>query len=567
MYVYNLNEIENKSDEQLIQKLKESWDYSDHQKLELIGQLTEISQFDKESFFIIENLQSINENRSIRYPLRSANLNENSVYVGPLLKKYKDKFKNKAWVKCQVELSPRYERDKRKNPFALMAIKETLTLLQEIPKGLLDVRKEATSEGINFIEKWVIDFHYDKNKEKILQESEFLREELDKQVLTIKNELASLSEKQIVLVKKLKNKQDTFKEVSIKLKSAQDSLDFEEKKLDQLKIKSEHTLSTLNNFISNKVNMLQELDLISKEEVEHLLGSKELTKIKDGYIFEDIFSSDITKAMSFIQAYMFNAGSIYPKKILEDFFALLNTHDLIVLAGDSGSGKTNIIKSFAKAISGKAIIIPVKPNWTSAEDLLGYYNPLEKKYLSTPFLDALLEASYHPDTPYFICLDEMNLARIEYYFADFLSLMEERSSIPEISLYSDNESAHLVSEVKNFLALIDETKLKLEKHNVVNFLDLLRDEDINRKLHELCGFKEGDSLLKYHAHLRKILNSYLSTPSKLKIPSNVRIIGTINVDETTHYLSPKILDRAHVLRFKSPLLMDWNGFVAQRFKR
>ena len=81
-----------------------------------------------------------------------------------------------------------------------------------------------------------------------------------------------------------------------------------------------------------------------------------------------------------------------------------------------------LVKSFADAIGGKAFIIPVKPNWTSAEDLLGYYNPLEKKYLATPFLEALLEAQNNPTIPYFICLDEMNLARIEYYFADFLSL-------------------------------------------------------------------------------------------------------------------------------------------------
>ena len=98
------------------------------------------------------------------------------------------------------------------------------------------------------------------------------------------------------------------------------------------------------------------------------------------------------------------------------------TNDLIILAGDSGSGKTNLVKSFAKAIGGKSVIIPVKPNWTSAEDLLGYYNPLENKYLSTKFLDTLLEAQENPNTPYFICLDEMNLARVRVLFRRFSKL-------------------------------------------------------------------------------------------------------------------------------------------------
>src|SRR5690606_26805898 len=136
----------------------------------------------------------------------------------------------------------------------------------------------------------------------------------------------------------------------------------------------------------------------------------------------------------------------------------VQTNDLIILTGESGAGKTNLVKSFADAVGGVSKIIPVKPNWTSSEDLLGYYNPLEKKYLSTPFLDTLIEASRNPDVPYFICLDEMNLARVEYYFADFLSLLEERGSLPVIELYSDDESSHVLSEFRNVLELIKNTK-------------------------------------------------------------------------------------------------------------
>ena len=79
----------------------------------------------------------------------------------------------------------------------------------------------------------------------------------------------------------------------------------------------------------------------------------------------------------------------------------------------------------------------------------------------------------------------------------------------------------------------------------------------NLKLHELCGFKEGDSLLKYHSYLKRTLSSILNSPTSIKLPKNVRIIGAINIDETTHYLSPKILDRVHIVKFSSPLLSDW----------
>jgi 5-methylcytosine-specific restriction endonuclease McrBC GTP-binding regulatory subunit McrB len=190
---------------------------------------------------------------------------------------------------------------------------------------------------------------------------------------------------------------------------------------------------------------------------------------------------------------------------------------------------------------------------------LGYYNPLEKKYLSTPFLDALIEASQNPDTPYLICLDEMNLARVEYYFADFLSLLEERSELPDIYLYSDAEADHTLSEFKTFLRLIDDVKLSTGKENIDDYLGLLKDEEVNEAIHKICGFNSGDSLIKYHSHLRRILSGFLNTPSSIEFPANVRIIGSINVDETTHYLSPKILDRAHVIRFGSPLLYDWSA--------
>lgn len=317
-------------------------------------------------------------------------------------------------------------------------------------------------------------------------------------------------------------------------------------------------MAKLNDILKTKSEMLKRLDLLEEDDLDKLLINLEEPDRREGHKFSEVFDSNYSQAIAYIQAYMWKRNIIYKRSVLEDFLALISTNDLIILAGDSGSGKTNLVKSFAKAIGGKSIIVPVKPNWTSAEDLLGYYNPLENKYLSTKFLDALLEAHQNPHVPYLICLDEMNLARVEYYFADFLSLLEERDEQPEIHLFSSSEGEVLASELKNFISLINDTAVKLDNRDINGFIDIMKNEEFNAKLHEVCGFKEGDSLLKYHSYLKRMLNSFLNTPSSIKLPQNVRIIGAINVDETTHYLSPKILDRAHIMKFGSPLLSDWS---------
>ncbi|WP_201595083.1 McrB family protein [Psychrobacter fulvigenes] len=317
-------------------------------------------------------------------------------------------------------------------------------------------------------------------------------------------------------------------------------------------------MAKLNDILKTKTEMLKKMDLLEEDDLDKFLLNLEERDKREGHKFSEVFDSNYTQAVAYIQAYLWQRKIVYKRSVLEDFLALISTNDLIILAGDSGSGKTNLVKSFAKAIGGKSIIVPVKPNWTSAEDLLGYYNPLENKYLSTKFLDALLEAQQNPHVPYLICLDEMNLARVEYYFADFLSLLEERDEQPEIQLFSSSEGEVLASELKNFISLINDTAVKLDNRNINGFIDIMKDEEFNAKLHEVCGFKEGDSLLKYHSYLKRMLNSFLNTPSSIKLPQNVRIIGAINVDEPTHYLSPKILDRAHIMKFGSPLLADWS---------
>ena len=552
---YRIADLSDYTEVQLFRLIKSHWGYGNTQPFDIIGRLKEISTVRGVSFFILEELHSVNDGSVLLYPLNEADVRQ-TVFVGLLNKSLLGiEFVNGAWVKARVELSPEKERIKHKNPLALKAVNGGLQLLQAIPEEAAN--QEVFIEGESHVEKWVVDFYRNLHRDRIAEEGNALRYQLQQQCEFEEGRVFELRKEVETLDDKVTQQTQSLQELAGKIAVTRDLRKESEAEFKQRKKTMEQQLDTLNQFIGKKAKMLLELDLIDQQEINSLLNIDDPETVRQGHDFADIFSSDVTLVVSYVQAYMQHKGVIYRRKFLEDFFALLTTHDLIILAGDSGSGKTNLVKSFAEAIGGKAIIIPVKPNWTSAEDLLGYYNPIEQRFLSTRFLDALFEANRHPEVPYFICLDEMNMARVEYYFADFLSLMEERGHLPEIHLYSDTEATHLVSETRNFLALIDEAKVKLHKPDIVSFLDLMRDEGVNAKLHKMCGFREGDSLLKYHSQLRKMMSSYLNTPSSIRWPPNVRIIGAINVDETTHYLSPKILDRAHIMRFSNPLLTDW----------
>ncbi len=572
--LFEISQVGDLPADELTNLLKQSWGYDITEPFDVIGRLREKSSTNSRSFYILEDLHSVNDGSLLLYPIQDSDIWQ-AVFVGRVNNVGMNESSIEgAWVKARVELSPKAERDKHNNPFALSAVHGGIRILSDVPDDILDT--EILIDGVSHVEQWVIDFYRQKHTEGISEEGEILRlkleqerEEVVKQIESSQlalQQLRSQEEERITrlrqkiaeLDEKLHENTNFLDELGEEVASRRQQHHEEIREFERQKKNLEQTLDMLKQFIEQKSKILLELDLIGQEEIDRLLGRESKRVKAAAHDYLDVFSADASKAVSYIQSYLHKKGIVYRRMVLEDFFALLTTHDLIILAGDSGSGKTNLVKSFAEAIGGKAVIVPVKPNWTSAEDLLGYYNPLEKKYLSTPFLDALFEARQNPGTPYFICLDEMNLARVEYYLADFLSLMEERDKSPEIPLYSNTEANHLISEVRNFIALIDEARSRLVKPDLVSFLDLLKDEELNAKLHELCGFREGDSLLKYHANLRRMISSYVNVPSALSLPANVRIVGAINVDETTHYLSPKVLDRAHIIRFGSPLLIDWD---------
>ncbi|MFN3352844.1 MAG: McrB family protein, partial [Brevundimonas sp.] len=200
-------------------------------------------------------------------------------------------------------------------------------------------------------------------------------------------------------------------------------------------------------------------------------------------------------------------GGHYPAALVDRFHAGLNHlkhKHFVILSGLSGTGKTQLALQYARAVHGIAsmdsadpllFICPVRPEWTDPSGLTGYEDRLTDRYVTPPFLEAVLVATAHPTSPVFVVLDEMNLARVEYYFSDVLSAIESRHPL---------------------------------------------------QLHSSGVPMEG--------------STGAEIPADLRIPDNLFLIGTINVDETTSTLSDKVLDRAVVIDMSE---IDLPGFLAK----
>lgn len=580
--IYTQNDLIDLSDDELLAILAKSWEIEDG-KFEVWGELPALGDT---SFGFIRNPYLVKTGEQVYYPVQGYEQEPCEIFIAPQDASKCGSKKNNRFVRCELELSPVAERKKHNNPLSLCVKKGTGEALQflpkEIPQDVL-VNPSSDNERSQLISKSIYDFYYEKAKAEFSELIEQKRSQQEEYLSAEETRIRGLLELQnqalekavadrnlaIEVGKKLYDNHakltKTIEQLKSKKQEAQKTIlkkQEEIQELTQYYLKVEASMSKkmerLKAYVEDKALFLKTFEFIEEEDLNAFLSTPKAEEPIEGFSFLDDLKGDYKKAVSYIQSYLVNNDILYPRHIIENFITLLRTKDLIVLAGDSGSGKTNLVKSFAKAVGGKSIIIPVKPNWTSSEDLLGYYNPLEKKYLATPFLDALLEAQRNPEIPYFICLDEMNLARVEYYFADFLSLLESRGEEPEIILYSEDESSHVLSELKAVVDIIQSTKEKYSKDGVVSFIELLKDEQLNSQLRAAFGFGEQDSLIKYHNEIRRMLSAVMELPASIKMPANVHLVGAINIDETTHYLSPKILDRAHIMRFESPLLTNWD---------
>jgi ribosomal protein S1/gas vesicle protein len=245
----------------------------------------------------------------------------------------------------------------------------------------------------------------------------------------------------------------------------------------------------------------------------------------------DKFDGEEWELIQHIIQYTRGQGLYYDEEVIENFYTCLKCDDLVILSGLSGVGKSKLPKHVADAIGGVFEMEPVRPNWNDDRDLLGYYNPRTGSYQSTTFLDTLIEASENRDRLYILCLDEMNLAPPEYYFALFLSKLESDADDfhPDPSLSEEV----LRSQEREVLAEILELEVRLKE------VGAAQEDSLQYQINALRS--QIDELEKYY---------------EVQIPPNVKFVGTVNVDQTTEGFSDKVLDRANVIQFESPDLKN-----------
>ena len=247
------------------------------------------------------------------------------------------------------------------------------------------------------------------------------------------------------------------------------------------------------------------------------------------------------------------------------FLTAIRTKPFLLLAGISGTGKSRIVREFAfkacpKYLQDKAgttpgnyCMIEVKPNWHDSTELLGYYSRLGKAgYQFTKFVKFLVKAKMYPEVPFFVCLDEMNLAPVEQYFAEVLSILETRKH-PK-----NQETGKVDLTMVKTEPIIDAQYFRelSEMSHVKNtqtgapFSRNMTDMDIYLKLFDIDTENDIDE---------EVGNRTELTTEGLTLPDNVVIIGTVNMDDTTHQFSRKVIDRAMTIEMNGGNLRKMFG--------
>ena len=254
----------------------------------------------------------------------------------------------------------------------------------------------------------------------------------------------------------------------------------------------------------------------------------------------------------------------YSEQDMRAFIAGLAASPLFILQGMSGTGKTSLPKIFCEAVLGEICIVPVEASWRDRNELLGYYNDFSKKFTAKEFTCDLYRAGCerYEDTIYFIVLDEMNLSRVEYYFADFLSVLEDKKENWVIRLV-DTDMRQLPTEITEEVIKAIEKDKSDEARELEEIVLKLYPENntLSDDANSTISGSDKLKLIKYLADKRfknkTKTRSLVSGPQHLidgniiRIPRNVWFIGTANRDESTFEITDKVYDRAQVLNFNN----------------
>lgn len=271
------------------------------------------------------------------------------------------------------------------------------------------------------------------------------------------------------------------------------------------------TAKNNDDIIRNYINSYSKVLLFQKD------GTLSITNVNPDKVFNNMDRND---RKAFFDS--FNPNSIVTKVNLKDstyrpYITAIKSKPFLLLAGISGTGKSRIVRELARACWDEGCaefkaqkpknfeMVQVKPNWHDSSELIGYVSRIDGvRYVVGPFLKFMVKAINDPDTPYFLCLDEMNLAPVEQYFAEYLSVVESRKRQEDGTITTDPIVDY--SNTDEYKSLIDQ---------------LFPDDDTQR-------------------------SQYLTEKGgkRLSIPTNLIVVGTVNMDETTFSFSRKVLDRA-----------------------
>ena len=261
-----------------------------------------------------------------------------------------------------------------------------------------------------------------------------------------------------------------------------------------------------------------------------VLNSSSVELIKDEY-------PNLTK---YIHSTSKRSNILLTKSSHFSYLAALRTKPFMLLAGISGTGKSRIVRELAfkscppelqdedATTPGNYLMVEVKPNWHDSTEILGYYSNIAGQYQYTKFVKFLVKAMMFPNVPFFVCLDEMNLAPVEQYFAEFLSVLETRKKGENGITTGVLVGPEAFASIRN-----------AEAGNGYVAKYLCPELNIN---------------IPYHIY---------KNPSLAKVglilPDNVFIIGTVNMDDTTHQFSRKVIDRAMTIEMNGEDLNQMFG--------
>ena len=274
-----------------------------------------------------------------------------------------------------------------------------------------------------------------------------------------------------------------------------------------------------------------------------ILSSANLVNATQGYVADICeFLAENPEAENILLTASENPESLLyvdSKKFLEScqdsqkYLTAIRTKPFLLLAGISGTGKSRIVRELAfkscpkylqdkdGTTPGNYCMIEVKPNWHDSSELLGYYSSFNGGgYRFTKFDRFVVKAWLNPNVPFFVCLDEMNLAPVEQYFAEFLSVLETRSR--------DKEGKVVTGALVDKQYFKDDTKMSTE-----------------------LGLDKGDEwTIKVRSDL---------VNKGLTLPPNLIVIGTVNMDDTTYQFSRKVIDRAMTIEMNGGELSQMFG--------